>query len=91
MERLNRTITNGEAEQDMIRGIISPLNVKRLHHESHQQLQPYQADFLAAYNFARRLKTLNCLTTYEYICKIRTSEPERSIIDPIHQIPGSNT
>jgi hypothetical protein len=43
------------------------------------------------YNFARRLKTLGDLTPYEYICKIWTSEPERFIFDPIHQMPGLNT
>jgi len=45
---------------------------------------------MAAYNFARRLKTLNGLTPYEYICKIWTSEPERFILDPVHQMPGLN-
>ena len=47
--------------------------------------------FMAAYNFARRLKTLNGLTPYEYICKIWTSEPDRFILNPIHQMPGLNT
>jgi hypothetical protein len=32
----------------------------------HQHL----ADFLAAYNFAKRLKTLRGLTPHEYVCKI---------------------
>jgi hypothetical protein len=30
-------------------------------------------------------------TPYEYICKIWTSEPDRFILDPIHQMPGLNT
>jgi hypothetical protein len=47
--------------------------------------------FLAAYSLARRLKTLNGLTPYEYISKIWTSEPDRIILDPIHQMPGLNT
>ncbi len=46
---------------------------------------------MAAYNFARRLKTLGGLTPYEYICKIWTSEPDRFILNPIHQMPGLNT
>jgi len=45
----------------------------------------------AGYNFARRLKALSGLTPYEYICKIWTSEPDRFIIDPTHQMPGLNT
>ena len=27
-------------------------------------------------------------TPYEYICKIRTSEPERFLLNPIHHMPG---
>ena len=49
------------------------------------------ADFMAAYNFTRRLKTLSGLTPYEYIAKIWTAEPDRFIVDPIHQMPGLNT
>ena len=46
---------------------------------------------MAAYNFARRLKTLGGLTRYEYICKIWTSEPDRSILNPIQQMQGLNS
>jgi hypothetical protein len=46
---------------------------------------------MAAYNFARSLKTQRGLTPYEYICKIWTSEPDRFIIDLIHQMLGLNT
>lgn len=67
------------------------LTVKRFQYDSHDQLRTHLADFMAAYNFARRLKTLNGLTPYEYICKIWTSEPDRFILNPIHQMPGLNT
>jgi hypothetical protein len=69
---------------------IKEATVKRFHYDSHDQLRTHLADFMSAYNFARRLKTLSGLTPYEYICKIWTSEPERFIIDPIHQMPGLN-
>lgn len=46
---------------------------------------------MAAYIFARRLKTLSGLTPYEYICKIWTSEPDSFILNPIPQMPGLNT
>jgi len=49
------------------------------------------ADLMAAYNTARRLKTLGGLTPYEYIAKIWTSEPDRFIVDPLYQMPGLNT
>ena len=30
------------------------------------------------------------LTLYEYIARIWTSEPDRLIVNPIHQMPGLN-
>ncbi|MER9408217.1 IS481 family transposase, partial [Mesorhizobium sp. M0025] len=47
-------------------------------------------DFVLAYNFGRRLKTLKGLTPFEYICKIWTKEPERFRLDPTHQTLGLN-
>lgn len=38
----------------------------------------------------RRLKTLRGLTPYEFICKCWISEPERFILNPIHQMSGLN-
>jgi hypothetical protein len=37
------------------------------------------------------LKALSGLTPYEFVCKRWTSEPDRFILDPIHQMPGPNT
>ena len=85
----NHTWTNGQAER--MNRMIKDATVKRYHYNSHEQLHCHLADFLDAYNDAGRLKTLNGLTPYEYICKIWTSEPDRFIVDPIHQMPGLNT
>jgi hypothetical protein len=49
---------------------IKGATVKRFHYENHDQLRTHLAGFMAAYNFARRLKTLSCLAPYEYICKV---------------------
>ncbi len=57
---------------------------------SHDQLRTHRAGLLAANNFARRLKTLGGLAPYEHICKSRTSEPDRFILNPVHQVPGLN-
>ena len=46
---------------------------------------------MAAYLFTRRLKTLIGLTPYEYLAKIRTSEPDRFIVGPIRRTPGLST
>ncbi len=78
----NHLWTNGQVER--MNRTIKDATVKRYHYESHL------SDFPGAYNFARRLKTLNGLTPYKYICKIWTSEPERFILNPIHQMPGLN-
>jgi hypothetical protein len=67
---------------------IKEATVKRFNYENHEQLRTHLADFLAVYNFARRLKTLNGLTPYEYICKCWTNQPERLRLNPHHQMPG---
>jgi len=69
---------------------IKEATVKRYNYDSHDQLRMHLAVFMAAYNSARRFRTLRGLTPYEYICKIWTSEPDRPILDPIHQMPGLN-
>ena len=81
--------TNGQVER--MNRTIKDATVKRFHYDDHDQLRTHLSDFMAAYNFARRLKTLGGLTPYEYICKIWTSEPDRFILNPIHQMPGLNT
>src|SRR5690554_3598730 len=81
--------TNGQVER--INRTIKEATVKRFHYENHDELRTHLTDFMAAYNFARRLKTINGLTPYEYICKTWTSEPDRFILNPIHQMPGLNT
>ncbi len=81
--------TNGQVER--MNRTIKEATVKRYHYDSHNQLRAHLGDFVAAYNYARRLKTLKGMTPYEYICKIWTSEPKRFKLDPIHQMPGLNT
>ncbi len=46
--------------------------------------------FLMAYNFAKRLKALNGQTSYQYICKIWTNEPDRFNVNPFHHNVGLN-
>ena len=81
--------TNGQVER--MNRTIKDATVRRYYYDSHDQLRQHLGDFLAAYNFARRLKTLRGLTPYEYICKIWTTEPQRFSLDPLHQMPGLNT
>ena len=69
---------------------IKDATVRRYHDDSHDQLRVHLADFVAAYNYARRLKTLRGLTPVEAICKTWAAEPGRFRLDPTHQMPGLN-
>jgi transposase InsO family protein len=81
--------TNGQVER--MNRTIKDATVRLYHYESHDQLRQHLADFVMAYNFGRRLKTLKGLTPYEFICKQCTLEPERFRLNPLHQMPGLNT
>ncbi len=81
--------TNGQVER--MNRTIKEATVKRFHYDNHRQFETHLTDFISAYNFGRRLKTLKGLTPYEYVCKVWTTEPERFILDPTHQMPGLNT
>ena len=84
----NHPWTNGQVER--MNRTIKDATVRRYHYDSHDQLRAHLPLFLAAYNFARRLKTLQGLTPYEFICNVWTQEPERFRLDPLHQMPGLN-
>ena len=70
VERMNRTIKDA--------------TVERYFYETHDELRNHLGDFVQAYNFARRLKTLRGLTPYEFICKTWTAEPDRFNASPLH-------
>jgi transposase InsO family protein len=89
LTKIKHPWTNGQVER--MNRTIKEATVKRYHYDSHRQLQRHLTDFINAYNYARRLKTLKGLTPYEYICKIWTNEPNRFTLNPIHQMPGLNT
>ena len=85
----NHPWTNGQVER--MNRTIKEATVNRYHYQTHDQLRSHLADFVTAYNFARRLKTLQGLSPYEYLCKTWTKVPDRFILDPVHQMPGLNT
>ncbi len=72
--------TNGQVER--MNRTIKEATVKRYHYDSHEQLRRHLDDFINAYNYGRRLKTLKGLTPYEFICKSWTTEPERFSLNP---------
>jgi len=84
----NHLWTNGQVER--MNRTIKEATVQRYHYDSHDQLRTHLSDFVAAYNFAKRLKTLGGLTAFEFICKCWQKEPDRFTLNPIHQMPGLN-
>ena len=77
VERMNRTIKEA--------------TVRTFHYASADELTRHLDAFLLAYNHARRLKTLNGKTPYDFIRHQWTIEPQRFRIDPHHHKPGLNT
>jgi transposase-like protein len=89
LTKVSHPWTNGQVER--MNRTLKEATVRRYHYENHNQLKDHLAAFLAAYNFAKRLKTLRGLTPYEYICKCWTENQDQFRLDPIHHMPGLNT
>jgi hypothetical protein len=87
MALIRRRLLNGKSA---LRYQIKRQGRKRYHYDSHAQFEAHLKDFINAYNYARRLKTLVGLTLYEFIQKIWTKEPKRFKIEPVHQNPRLN-
>lgn len=88
LTNVNHPWTNGQVES--MNRTIKEATVKRYHYDTHSQLETHITDFIAAYNYDRRLKTRQGLTPFEYICKIWTSKPKLFNVDPTHLTPGLN-
>ncbi len=80
--------TNGQVER--MNRTIKEATVKRYHYDTHRQLETHLRDFIAAYNYARRLKTLRGLTPYEFICKAWAEQPQPFTSNPHHHPAGPN-
>ena len=87
--KINHPWTNGQVER--MNRTIKDATVKRYHYDDHNQLRRHLADFVDAYNFGRRLKTLKGLTPFEFISKCWTSDPQRFKLNPLQQMPGLNS
>lgn len=69
---------------------IKDATVKRFYYETHDEIRGHLADFVAAYNYARRLNTLRGLAPYEAICKAWLECPSLLSANQHHQLPGPN-
>lgn len=77
---MDRFPTNGQGER--MNRTIKDTPVQRFHHDSHDRLRRRLVDFVAAYEFARRLKFLKGLTPYEHIRNAGLQIPNRSASTP---------
>ena len=89
LTKVNHPWTNGQVER--MNRTIKEATVRRYHYGSHEQLRSHLTDFVGAYNYVRRLKTLRGLTPYEFIVKCWTEDPDRFKINPTHHTVGLNT
>lgn len=80
--------TNGQVER--MNRTIKEATVRAYHYETHDQLREHLAAFVAAYNFAKRLKSLGGKTPFEAIVDAWTKHPNRFRLSPNHLTSGLN-
>lgn len=81
--------TNGQVER--MNRTVKEATIKRFHYETADQLNHHVQIFLAAYNHAKRLKRLQGLTPYEFICAEWRKSPANFIRDPTQHPVGLYT
>ena len=78
--------TNGQVER--MHRTLKEQTVNRYYYQTHAQLRQHLEAFIQAYNFAKRLKTLQGRSPYEFICDRWRENPENFHDNPHHLISG---
>ena len=78
----NHPWTNGQVER--MNRTIKEATVNRYFYQNQEQLEQHLDAFISAYNFAKRLKTLNGFTPYQFIVKSWAENPQLFHTDPSH-------
>ena len=73
--KINHSWTNGQVER--MNRTIKEATVQRYHYDDHQQLRRHLDDFINAYNFGRRLKTLKGFTPLRVRLQSQASRPKQ--------------
>jgi len=81
--------TNGQAER-LVR-TVKDATVKASHYATHADLEAHVRAFLAAYTFAKHLKTLRWRPPFQAVCDAWATDPQPFRLDPHHLIPEPNT
>src|SRR6266542_4083208 len=89
LTQVNHPWTNGQVER--MNRTLKEATVKKYHYNSHQQLKTHLYNFLNAYNFAKRLKSLQGCSPYEFIVKTWQKDPDRFRVNPTQHTLGLNT
>lgn len=85
LSKPNHPWTNGQVER--MNRTLKEAPVNRYFYQTHAHLNV----FVNVYNFAKRLKTLQGLTPYEFIVRTWTEKPEPFFIEPNHLTSGLYT
>ena len=78
--------TNGQVER--MHRTLKEQTVYRYFYQTHAQLRQHLEAFIQAYNFAKRLKTLQGRSPYEFICDRWRENPENFHAEPNHLTAG---
>ncbi len=78
--------TNGQVER--MHRTLKEQTVYRYFYQTHAQLRQHLEAFIQAYNFAKRLKTLQGRSPYEFICDRWRENPENFHAEPNHLTTG---
>ena len=81
--------TNGQAER-MVR-TVKDATVHAFHYATIPELRRHLAAWLAAYNFAKQLRTLRWRTPMEAIAAVWQQKPHLFLRSPVHFNPGPNS
>lgn len=82
----NHPWTNGQVER--MNRTLKEATVHRYWYANAQQMEDHLQTFLAAYTYAKRLKTLKGLTPFEFICSQWQDHPDLFTADPSHLTLG---
>jgi transposase InsO family protein len=89
LTKVSHPWTNGQVER--MNRTLKEATVKRYYYDTHAQLKQHLYDFVNAYNFAKRLKTLKGLTPYEFIIQCWQKCPQWFKLNPFHHTSGLNS
>ena len=81
--------TNGQVET--FNGILKEATTKKYHYDNFEQLEKHLQEFLLAYNFAKRLKSINYKTPMEFLVEKYQKIPKVFLVKSCHYAGGLYT